>query len=153
MPELLNDLLDRLTSAPARVRAVVANVDESGWRAPIAGDWTRWHVLAHLVTNDLRALTRVRVALGEATREELEAVNQTDVWNQRQVDARVGAAPDALLAEMESNRRELVRLLESIPEERRADFVIEGRTGPMSLADYLALVDGHDGEHIAELMA
>jgi hypothetical protein len=149
----IDALLKRLASAPERATGVALPLRPEAWDMPVAGEWTRRQMLAHLATNDLRAMLRIRAALGEANADELAAVKGTDAWNQAQVAAREGASIEALLTEYRANRRSLIRLLQSIPPERFGEIAVARAGAAMPLSEYLSRIDRHDDEHIAQIGA
>lgn len=149
----IDAILKRLASAPERATAAALPLRPEAWDARVAGEWTRRETLAHLATNDLRAMTRIHAALGEASAAELAALNDTDAWNREQVVSRRGASIEELLTEYRANRRALVRLLQSVPEERFGDLRIARGQDTMSLAEYVTRLDRHDDEHIQQIGA
>ena len=52
--------------------------------------WTYHDVAAHVASNEVRLQTRLRSALGEASTEELAAVNDVEAWNEKTVGERRG---------------------------------------------------------------
>lgn len=144
--------LRRLASAPERATGVALPLRPEAWEMPVPGGWTRRQALAHLASNDLRVMVRIRAALGEADPAELAAVNDIDGWNREQVRLRAEASVEALLTEYRANRRELVRLLRSLPPDR-FDRPVERDGERIPLAEYLSRIDRHDDEHIEQIGA
>ncbi|HXF51445.1 MAG TPA: maleylpyruvate isomerase N-terminal domain-containing protein [Dehalococcoidia bacterium] len=152
-PPAVDAALKRLASAPERATGVALPLRPEAWDTPVAGEWTRRETLAHLASNDLRAMVRIRAALGEAGPEELAALADTDAWNREQVRSRAGASVEALLTEYRANRRALVRLLGSIPPEHFEELAVERAGERITLAEYVSRIDRHDDEHIAQIGA
>ncbi len=146
-------IVKRLASAPERATAVALPLRPEAWDTRVVGEWTRRDALAHLAASDLRAVARIRAALGEARPDELAAMDDVDAWNHAQVAARQEASVEALLTEYRANRRALVHLLQSIPPERFAGLTIRRGADVMALADYVSRIDRHDHEHIEQIGA
>ena len=138
----IDALLKRLASAPERATGVALPLRPEAWNMRVAGEWTRRQTLAHLATNDVRSLLRIRAALGEARADEL-ADNDTDAWNRAQVAARADASVETLLTEYRANRRALVRLLASIPPARIDQLAIDRAGQRVTLAEYVSRIDRH----------
>lgn len=147
----LDALLKRLASAPERATGIALPLRDEAWERPVEGGWTRRQTLAHLATNDLRAMVRIRAALGEASRSELDAVNDIDGWNQAHIEARRNVGVEALLSEYRTNRRALTRLLSSLPAARIPSLTVDRAGRPEPLSAYLTRIDRHDDEHLSQI--
>lgn len=149
---LLDDLRGAVASLAEQLRAVPAG----RWDDTVfAGEngWTRRQLLAHMASNDLRQITRVRIGagIGNHTDEAMLAAQlEPDGWNQQQVEQRRGRSVEELLAELQTHRNALIALLESLTAEQRAREM-PFRGGKAELSTMLPAVSGHLSEHAREI--
>jgi hypothetical protein len=149
-------LITSLAAAVERVEAAVLRVNDNGWEAIIHtgdGAWTRRQLLAHMASNDLRQLVRVRIGAGVAEPgDDLAHAAELEVhdWNRERVAERAGGEIGGLVAEMKANRAALIALLRSLTREQR-DRPMPFRGEPTPLADMVPMLIRHLDQHAAEL--
>ena len=133
---------------------VVYSVAEDAWDEEAAADpgWTHKDILAHVAANDLRSQGRLRVVLGEGDEADLQPLNDTDNWNQRQVDERRGRSPQELVNELVANRRETLRLLINLKPQHLSATVTRGDGSTPSVLDYLDMFGEHESMHASQLV-
>jgi hypothetical protein len=152
----LEGLVARLEDALGRVEAAARAVPAERWGDVIHTDyaaWTRRQLLAHMASNDLRQLVRVRMGAAVAMPEdaaELEAEQRVHEWNQTQVDRRHDEDIERLLDEMRANRSSLVGLLRGLtPDQRDRPMPYRGTLTP--LPDMVDTIIRHLDLHAGEL--
>ena len=132
---------------------VVYSVADEAWNEESSDPgWTHKDILAHVAANDLRPQGRLRVVLGEGDEAELEALNQTDDWNQRQVEMRRGRSLRELVDELAANRRETLRLLSNLEPQHLSVTVRRADGSTPSVLDYLDMFGEHESMHAAQLV-
>lgn len=153
------DFIAQTAAQADTVAAAVRAVPGAHWDAPLPGGeggWTRRQLLAHLATNDLRQLTRVRLATAQAQPGDYEdyyAQSDTDGWNAAQVEARAALTPAALLAEFQARRAELVDLLRRLTPEQTAAARLRYRGTVGGLADWFPVLLAHTKTHLRDITA
>lgn len=132
---------------------VVYSVADEAWDEQSADPgWTYRDILAHVAANDLRSQGRLRVVLGEGDEVDLQALNDTDNWNQRQVGERRGRSPRELVNELVANRRETLRLLSNLEPHHLSVTVGRADGSTPSVLDYLDMFGEHESMHAAQLV-
>ncbi len=134
------------------LRVVYSVADEAWDEESSDPGWTHKDILAHVAANDLRPQGRLRAVLGEGDEAELEALNQTDDWNQRQVEMRRGRSLRELVDELAANRYQTLQLLSRLqPEHLSATVTLaDGSTPP--LVEYLDGIGRHESMHGGQLV-
>jgi uncharacterized protein (TIGR03084 family) len=116
---VLDDLLDDLAAESGVLDALVAPLDEAGWRTPTpAPGWPVAHQIAHLAWTDQAALLAVTDPPGFARALEQAA---TDPFGYVDKAAEAGAAvpKDEALADWRAGRAKLADALRSVPDGTR----------------------------------
>ena len=148
----------------AELEAMVVKIEEQArsvpddrWDAPLhLGEegWTRRQLLAHVASNDLRQMVRLRLGAGvrePGDFEEFYKQSDVDGWNRHQVQLRRSRSVDALISEMHFNRSGLVALLEKLTTDQRERARINRRGQLMTLAEWFPMLLQHDADHIREV--
>jgi hypothetical protein len=149
-------IVTALAGAVERAEAAARRVPAGAWDEVVHtgdGAWTRKQLLAHMASNVLRQLIRVRIGAGipepddEANHaEELEVAE----WNAKRVAERSARTVDELVAEMWANRQALIALLDRLtPEQRARPMPFRGK--PTPLEEMVPLLIGHLDQHAGEL--
>ncbi len=154
--ETFAELVQRLEAGIAQIATLMTAVPAERWDTPLPhgeGGWTRRQLLAHMAANDQRQLTRVRVGTGiggVADESTMKEQGDVHVWNQQQVDLRAGRSLEELLAEMRTQRTELVALLQSLTQEQRSRQIpLRGEQVPLSTL--VSAVLDHFVQHAQEI--
>lgn len=114
--DLRTHVIDDLAAEAADLDALVADLDEQGWRTPTpAPGWTVAHQVAHLAWTDEAALLAATDpdAFGEHLR---EALQDPDGFVDRGAEQGVAADPADLLVRWRGSRAALDRCLRDLPD-------------------------------------
>ena len=76
-----------------------------------------------------------------------------DFWNRRQVEKRAGKSPSDLLAELESSRAAILKLLTDLPEPTLDLPVRHPAYGDMTVEDVFRILGFHERLHADEIRA
>jgi hypothetical protein len=150
------EIVVTLQAALTRVDGAVRRVPAERWDEVIHtgdGPWTRRELLAHMVSNDLRQLVRIRIGAGiaEPGDDAAHAAElDTHAWNRGRVAERSTRSVAELLREMRANRRLLLALLRSLTPAQR-DRPMPFRGAPTPLAEMVPVLIGHLDQHTREL--
>ena len=143
------DRIARIASAPARLRAAVAGLDESALeRTYRAGGWTIRQVAHHLPDSHLNAFTRFRLALTEDS----PTIKPYDeaAWA-RLIDSRT-APVDASVRLLEALHERWVILLRGMQDEDFARTFRHPQQAEARTLDWLlALYAWHGDHHVAQI--
>jgi hypothetical protein len=151
--------LDELESMPQRIEEAVRAVPPERWDAAVwqaEGGWNRRQLLAHLASINVRQTLRGRAAAGlplPGGVGDAAVFAPIDDWNADEVKRRSGMSVDELLAELRSNRTDLMDLLRSLSDQQRATMRIQRRSETMGFAEWLPFMIQHDKEHLAEIVS
>jgi hypothetical protein len=147
-----------ISGTPAWIAEQARSVPADNWETVIhngEGGWNRRQMLAHIVTIDKRHAMRVRIgagipdASGVTDQSKLPPIND---WNQEQVDLRAKAGIEDLLAEMRTNREDLIALLKSLtPEQRERVHIDRAGLPPISFAEWMPHIHEHAVAHMHEV--
>lgn len=145
---LLPVVVERLRGTPARLTDRLAGVPPGLLVRRSGGSWSIQENAGHLL--DLEPLWRQRFGDLAQRRGELA---EADLTNRRTHEANHNAAQlEGLLAEFRRARGELVRQLESFPEDRVTFAALHPRLkAPMSVVDLAFFVAEHDDYHLARI--
>lgn len=131
----------------------VDSVAGEAWDEPSPDPgWTYRDILAHVVSNELRAQARLRSVLGQADEAELKAINDIDGWNQREVEARRGRSVRELVDELAAQRQETVRLLSSFRSEHLSTPITVADGTTRNVLEYTDMFTRHQSEHAGQLV-
>jgi uncharacterized protein (TIGR03083 family) len=132
--------------------AVYAVADEA-WDETAQGDGWNYHdVLAHVASNEIRRETRLRSAMGEASEEELQAINDVDGWNEKAVAERRGWPVPQLVDELQGGWRKILEVLSRFrPEHVSADVILGGGQTIPAL-EFMKRMSAHTSRHAGQLV-
>lgn len=144
------ELIDRIESAPARLRAAVEDLTPEQLDTPYRlGGWTVRQVVHHVPDSHIHSYCRFRLALTEDT-PSVKGYDQ-DRWAQLS-DSRT-APVEVSLALLESlHRRWVITLRSMIPADFGRTF-LHSELGPVTLDRNVALYAWHGDHHVAHITA
>jgi DinB superfamily len=151
--------LNELGAMPQKIAVAVQAIPPDRWETAVwkaEGGWNRRQLLAHLASINLRQTLRARAAAGlplPGGVGDAAAFAPIDDWNADEVKRRSDKSVDDLLAELSTNRKELMTLIRSLNEAQRAQMRITRRSDTMSFAEWLPFMIQHDQEHLAEIVS
>jgi hypothetical protein len=151
--------LNELEAMPDRIAAAVQSVPPDRWETAVwqaEGGWNRRQLLAHLASINLRQTVRAKAAAGlplPGGVSDAAAFAPIDDWNADEVQRRSNMTVEELLAELRSNRNDMITLLRSLSDEQRAQMRIPRRSETMSFSEWLPFMIRHDQEHLTEIVS
>lgn len=142
-------LAREIKQSRAEVVAFARALPEAGWDEPSAVDgWSRRDVLAHLAGDTAKITVAVIRAAGDP-RAPVPSYGEGDVaLNARDLEERRGWSIEQLIAEIEADAEEWRRGLGGLGED---DGARSWPGFPLDAAGYLAMVAGHDREHLEQM--
>jgi uncharacterized protein (TIGR03083 family) len=132
--------------------AVLANLSEGDWATAVYAEDSQWTVadlLRHLTDSEagmITLMTRIRDG-GEGVPEDFDL----DRWNASRVKKAQAKTPADLMADLATNRANLLNLMDSLEE---ADWDKKGRHGSgriLSLAEICQVIAAHDRTHAQDI--
>ncbi len=135
------------------VRAAYSVADEAwGEESPACPGWTYHDIVAHITSNEVRRRTRLMSALGEASQEELDAINDIDGWNARVVAERREWPLRRLMDELASGWRGILEVLSRFRSEQLSADVILGGGQTISADEFMKRISAHTSRHAGQLV-
>jgi hypothetical protein len=141
-----DDPAEAQASAPAQVRAVIAEAGGDLRRRPAPTEWSVLGCVAHLVDAELVSAARYRWIV--AHDEPPLAPYDQDLWADRLHN--VDEDPDALLTLFEALRAANLDLWRRSSEEDRARIGMHAERGPESFDLTFRMLAGHDRLHLGQ---
>jgi len=142
-----------LGSSRRFLSSVVKAVRDEDWQRVAHDDEARWtvrDVLAHVVGAEpslLGIIMRAQAESHYAPRPDFDL----DFWNRRQVEKRAEKSPADLVAELDRNRVETLKLSADLPESV-LDFPVRHPSyGDMTVEDVFRLIGFHERLHADEI--
>jgi uncharacterized protein (TIGR03083 family) len=150
-PELERKMRWVVLSQDTFLRALYS-VAEDAWEEQALSDgWTYHDVAAHLSSNETRLQTRLRSALGEASPEELAAVNDIESWNEKTVEERRSLSVREIADEFQSGRFGTMQVLSRFTGETLGAAVrLANATVPAS--EFVKGLSRHTSTHAGQLV-
>jgi hypothetical protein len=140
--------IDRITQAPARMRAAVAGLTPEQLDTPYRpGGWTVRQVVHHVPDSHINSYCRFRLALTEET-PHAKGYEQ-ERWAEL-FDSRTAPVEDSL-ALLEALHRRWVVLLGSMTPADFGRAFVHSELGPVTLDRNLALYAWHGDHHVAHI--
>jgi len=115
------------------------------------GGWTYHDVAAHVASNEVRLQTRLRSALGEASPEELAAVNDVEAWNEQTVRERRGRSVREVADEFQAGRFETMEVLSRFTGET-LEAEIQLAAGTVPAREFVTRFSRHTSAHAGQLV-
>ena len=147
MPSL-NELIDNYLAGPRTLRQAVAGMTPEQVRArPVAGKWSTLEVVCHLADFDPIIADRMKRVIAEDRPQLLGADEQRFAaalaYDRREVEEE--------LAIVEKTRRQMARILRTLPEEALGRVGVHNERGPRTLEQLLSGAVAHIPHHVAFL--
>ena len=151
-PELERKMRWVVLSQDTFLRALYS-VAEDAWEEQALSDgWTYHDVAAHVSSNETRLQTRLRSALGEASPDELTAVNDIESWNEKTVSERRGRSVRELADEFQAGRFGTMQVLSHFTGETLANLVTLGDGSTVPAAEFVKGLSRHTSVHAGQLV-
>ena len=129
------------------------SVADDAWQEQALSDgWTYHDIAAHVSSNELRLQTRLRSALGEASPQELAAVNDIEAWNEKKVTERRGRSVRQIADEFEAGRFGTMQVLSRFTGETLGNAVKRGDGSTVRAAEFVKLLSRHTSVHAGQLV-
>ena len=128
--------------------------DESwGEESPACPGWTYHDIVAHIASNEVRRRIRLASALGEASQEELDAINDIDGWNARVVAERRDWPLGRLMDELAAGWRGILEVLSRFKSEDTERPVLLGSGDTITANEFIKRAGAHTSRHAGQLVA
>ncbi len=114
--------------------------------------WTYHDIVAHVASNEVRRETRLRSAMGEASDEELAAINDVDGWNARVVAERRGSSLRSLMDELTAGWYSITKTLSRFRAQDISRTVVLGRGQNTEVIEFLKRMSAHTSRHAGQLV-
>jgi uncharacterized damage-inducible protein DinB len=151
-PELERKMRWVVLSQDTFLRALYSVADDA-WNEPAQdGVWTYHDVAAHVASNEVRLQTRLRSALGEASAEELAAVNDIEEWNETTVGERRSRSVREIADEFQAGRFGTMQVLSRFTGES-LDAEVQLANGAMPAREFVTGLSRHTSRHAGQLVA
>jgi len=152
VPELERKMRWVALSQDTFLRALYSVADDAWEDEALSDGWTYHDLAAHVSSNEVRLQTRLRSALGEASREELAAVNDVQTWNEQTVAARRGRSVRELADEFQSGRFGTMQVLSRFTRETLVSPVTRGDGSTVPASEFVTLLSRHTSAHAGQLV-
>jgi len=152
-PELERKMRWVVLSQDTFLRALYSVADDVWGEQALADGWTYHDVAAHLSSNEARLQTRLRSALGEASAEDLAAVNDIEGWNKRTVEERRARSVRELADEFQAGRFGTMQVLGRFTGETLENRVTLGDGSKVPAAEFVKRLSRHTSVHAGQLVA
>jgi hypothetical protein len=150
-PELERKMRWVVLSGDTFLRALYSVADDA-WGEPAFEGWAYHDLAAHVSSNELRLQTRLRSALGEASEEELAAVNDIESWNAERVKEREGWSVRQIADEFQAGRSGTMEVLSRFTGETLGNAVVRGDGSTVPASDFVKLLTRHTSGHAMQLV-
>ena len=150
-PELERKMRWVVLSGDTFLRALYSVADDAWGEQALGDGWTYHDVAAHVSSNEVRLQTRLRSALGEASADELAAVNDIEEWNAKQVEERRGLSVKQIADEFQEGRFGTMEVLGRFTGETlEAEVKLANDTVPAS--EFVKGLSRHTSVHAGQLV-
>lgn len=147
-PSERQDLIAKLDTTPARLRAAIADLSEEQWETPYRPDgWTVRQTVHHIADSHMNAYIRFKLGLTEDV-PTVKPYNEK-MWAQLE-DGR-NADPEISLRLLDALHERWTILLRSLPPEVFAQKLRHPEDGVLSLDVVLQTYEWHGRHHIAHI--
>ena len=153
IPEIERKMRRLVVSQEMFVRAAYS-VAEDAWseESPACPGWSYHDIVAHVSSNEVRRETRLRSALGEASNDELDEINDVDGWNARVVGERGDWPLRRLMDELAAGWHRILQVLSRYRSEQVSADVILGGSQTMCADEFMKRMSAHTSRHAGQLV-
>jgi len=152
-PELERKMRWVVLSGDTFLRAVYSVADEAWEEQALTDGWTYHDVASHISSNETRLQTRLRSALGEASPDELAAVNDIEGWNAKTVAERGSRSVREMADEFQAGRFGTMQVLGRFNGETLGNAVTLGDGSTVPAAEFVKRLSRHTSVHAGQLVA
>ena len=150
-PELERKMRWVVLSGDTYLRALYSVADDAWGEPAQEGGWTYHDLAAHVSSNELRLQTRLRSALGEASEQELAAVNDIEEWNENTVGERRGRSVREIANEFQAGRFGTMEVLGRLTGES-LDADVHLANGTVPAREFVTGLSRHTSRHAGQLV-
>ena len=151
-PELERKMRWVVLSQDTFLRALYSVADDAWGEPALSEGWTYHDVAAHVASNEMRLQTRLRSALGEASAEELAAVNDIEEWNEKTVGERRDRSVRDIADEFQAGRFGTMQVLSRFTRETLGNPVTRGDGSTVAASEFVTLLSRHTSAHAGQLV-
>ena len=151
-PELERKMRWVVLSQDTFLRALYSVADDAWAEQALSDGWTYHDVAAHVSSNEVRLQTRFRSALGEASAEELAAVNDVEAWNAKRVEERAKWSVRQIGDEFQAGRFGTMEVLSRFTSETLTNPVTRGDGSTVPASEFVSLLSRHTSAHAGQLV-
>jgi uncharacterized protein (TIGR03083 family) len=141
----------RIGAARQQLLAAIEQLSDADWDRPTANpEWTARDILTHLSVAETGLLARMQLILDG--RSELPPGFDLNVYNNRQVAKKKGAAVGDLVASLEGSRAKVLAFLGALPEDKLSVRGWHASGREVTLAQMFEIMANHESEHAADIL-
>lgn len=148
------EIVAKLTETRAQLESFFAELDEGAWETAVYHEDTTWHmsdILRHLADSE-RGMTNM-ITQWQQGNDPIPADFDLARWNNRVIQKTAEKSPEELLTELQTNRSNLLAVLEGLETE---DWEKRGRHASlriMSIEEVCHLIADHEIDHLHVMQA
>jgi len=152
-PEIERKMRRLEVSQEMFIRAAYSVADDA-WReeSPACPGWTYHDIVAHIASNEVRRRVRLASALGEASQEDLDVMNDIDGWNARLVAERSEWPLRRLMDELAAGWRRILEVLSRFKSEDMELGVVLGEGETITVNEFVKRISAHMSRHAGQLV-
>jgi len=151
-PELERKMRWVVLSQDTFLRALYSVADDAWGEQALSDGWSYHDVAAHLSSNETRLQTRLRSALGEASPDELAAVNDIEGWNVKTVTERHGRSVREIADGFQAGRFGTMQVLSRFTGETLGNPVTLGGGSTVPASEFVKGLSRHTSVHAGQLV-
>ena len=149
-PELERKMRWVVLSHDTYLLALYSVADDAWGEQELSDGWTYHDVAAHVASNEVRLQTRLRSALGEASADELAAVNDVEGWNEKTVGERKSRSVREIADEFQAGRFGTMEVLGRFTGET-LEREVQLADGTVSASEFVKRLSRHTSVHAGQL--
>jgi hypothetical protein len=151
-PELERKMRWVVLSHDTYLLALYSVADDAWGEQALSDGWTYHDLAAHVASNEVRLQTRLRSALGDASAEELAAVNDVEGWNEKTVGERKSRSVREIADEFQAGRFGTMEVLGRFTGETLVNLVKLGDGSNVPAAEFVKRLSRHTSVHAGQLV-